>query len=152
LKITAWRVVKNEYAANAFDGEGARLFGGRWHSIGRAVIYTSATTSLGLLEQMVHAESAVLPFYAIFPVTFGSDLVETIDPVGLPQSWRSSPPPFELQRIGDKWAGSTRSCILEVPSVIVPHESIFMLNPNHPDFATVEIGEPISLDIDHRLA
>jgi RES domain-containing protein len=45
-----------------------------------------------------------------------------------------------------------RSCVLEVPSVIVPHESNFILNPGHPDFALLEIGEPIDLDIDQRLA
>lgn len=149
--MTAWRLVKDEYKANAFDGEGARLFGGRWHSIGRAVIYTSATTSLGLLEQMVHAESGVLPFYATFPVMFDIGLVEILDKHSLPSNWKSSPPPFELQRIGNDWVDSVRSCILEVPSVLVPHESNFILNPRHPDFTSIKIGEPIGLDIDQRL-
>ncbi len=151
MTITAWRVVKHEFVATAFDGEGARLFGGRWHSLGRAVVYTSASTSLGLLEQMVHAEKGLLPFYVTIPVTFDADLVEMIDPVKLPTSWQSSPPPYELQRIGDEWVDSMRSCILEVPSVIVPHESNFILNPKHPDFSSLEIGDPISLETDLRL-
>ena len=149
--ITAWRVVKREFAVAAFDGEGARLFGGRWHSIGRAVVYTSASTSLGLLEQMVHTEEDLLPFYLTIPVTFDAGLVETIDPVRLPWSWQSSPPPYELQQIGDEWVDSMQSCILEVPSVIVPHESNFILNPNHPDFASLEIGDPMALEVDSRL-
>ena len=149
--MTAWRVVKHEFAATAFDGEGARHFGGRWHILGRTVVYTSATTSLGLLEQIVHSGKRLLPFYIAIPVSFDADLVENIDPGSLPASWQSSPPPFELQQIGDEWANSMRSCILEVPSVIVPHESNFILNPKHPDFATVEIGEPIGFDIDQRL-
>ena len=144
-------MVKHEFVATAFDGEGARLFGGRWHGSGRAVVYTSATTSLGLLEQMVHAEKRLLPFYMAVPVIFDADLVENIDSGSLPASWQSSPPPFELQQIGDEWANSMRSCILEVPSVTVPHESNFILNPKHPDFGAIEIGEPIDLDIDHRL-
>ena len=152
MRITAWRVVKREFGANAFDGEGARLFGGRWHSPGRAVVYVSATTSLGLLEQLVHSEKRLRPFYFTIPVIFDDDLVEVIDVVGLPTSWTAFPAPFELQRIGDEWADSRRSCVLEVPSVIVPHESNFILNPRHPDFASIEIGDPISLDIDHRLA
>lgn len=151
MRYTAWRVVKREFAVSAFDGEGARLFGGRWHSSGRTVVYTSATTSLGLLEQMVHAESGVLPFYATIPVAFDVNLVEVIDPVRLPASWKSSPPPYELQRIGDEWFDSMRSCILEVPSVIVPHESNYILNPNHPNFGLLEVGEPISLETDLRL-
>jgi hypothetical protein len=36
--------------------------------------------------------------------------------------------------------------------VIVPHESNFILNPEHPDFPSLEIGDPIDLDIDQRLA
>ena len=151
MKIPAWRVVKHEFAATAFDGEGARLFGGRWHSSARAVVYASATTSLGLLEQLVHAENGLLPFYVTIPVTFDADLVEKFDPVKLPTSWQSSPPPYELQQIGDEWIDSMQSCILEVPSVIVAHESNFILNPKHPDFASIEIGEPIDLDIDQRL-
>ena len=151
MRFTAWRVVKHEFVATAFDGEGARLFGGRLHSYGRAVVYTSASASLGLLEQLVHAEKGILPFYLTIPVTFDADLVEMIDPVRIPTRWQSSPPPYELQQIGDEWVDSMRSCVLEVPSVIVPHESNFILNPKHPDFASIEIGDPIALEIDTRL-
>ena len=151
MTVTAWRVVKHEFVGTAFDGEGARLFGGRWHSSARAVVYTSATTSLGLLEQLVHADKGLLPFYVTIPVTFDPDLVEKVDSVKLPTSWRSSPPPYELQQLGDEWIDSMRSCVLEVPSVIVPHESNFMLNPNHPDFDSLEIGDPIRLETDYRL-
>jgi len=103
------------------------------------------------LEQLVHAEKGLLPFYLTIPVTFDADLVEMIEPVKLPMNWQSSPPPFELQRIGDEWFDSSRSCILEVPSVIVPHESNFVLNPKHPDFGSLEIGDPMGLEIDTRL-
>jgi RES domain-containing protein len=145
-------VAKREFAPNAFDGEGARLFGGRWHSSGCAVVYTSATTSLGLLEQLVHSEKRLRPFYLSIPVTFDDDLVETIDASRLPTSWTAYPPPFELQRIGNEWVESMRSCVLEVPSVIVPHESNYVLNPKHPEMASLEIGGPIDLEIDSRLA
>ena len=149
--ITSWRAVNEDYAARAFDGEGARVWGGRWNSAGRAVVYTSATTSLGLLEKMVHADSGLLPFYIAIPVTFEAVLVETVVPTRLPVGWRSLPAPLTLQRIGDDWVDSMRSCILEVPSVVVPHESNFILNPGHPDFGSLEIGDAISLEIDQRL-
>jgi len=149
--MTAWRVVKREFAANAFDGEGARLFGGRWHSPGRAVVYCSATTSLGLLEQLVHSEKRLRPYYHAIPVTFDADLMKKIDAVRLPASWTDYPPPFELQRLGNEWVDSMRSCILEVPSVIVPHESNFILNPKHPDFESLGIGTSVDLEIDSRL-
>jgi len=149
--ISSWRVVRQDFAAQAFDGEGARAWGGRWNSAGRAVVYTAATTSLGLLEKMVHADSGLLPLYLTIPVAFDVDLVERVDPGRLPAGWRSLPAPKELRQLGDNWFDSSRSCILEVPSVIVPHESNFILNPNHSDFASLEIGEPLGLDIDQRL-
>jgi RES domain-containing protein len=149
--VTSWRVVRENYATRAFDGEGARVWGGRWHSVGHAVVYTAASTSLGLLEKLVHTEEGVLPFYVTIPVTFDTDLVEIVKPQALPADWRSFPAPPELQQIGDSWVDSMRSCILQVPSVIVPHESNFILNPKHPEFASLEIGEPISLETDFRL-
>ena len=148
---TSWRVVRQEFAAQAFDGEGAREWGGRWNSAGRAVVYTSATTSLGLLEKMVHADDGLLPFYVSVSVTFDDNLVEVVGRERIPANWRSLPAPHKLQHIGDEWIDSMRSCILEVPSVIVPHESNFILNPKHPDFALLEIGESVDLEIDSRL-
>jgi RES domain-containing protein len=149
--ITSWRVVKRRFASEAFDGEGARISGGRWNSAGHAVVYTSATTSLGLLENLVHTKARLRPFYFAFPVSFDADLVESLEPGKLPADWRSLPAPSALQRIGNEWVDSMRSCILEVPSVIVPHESNFILNPRHRDFGLLEIGDPIGLDLDSRL-
>ena len=45
---SAWRLVKTKYLANAFDGEGARLSGGRWNSHGVSVVYVSQSLSLAL--------------------------------------------------------------------------------------------------------
>jgi len=151
LTITSWRVVSERFVSRAFEGEGARRAGGRWNGAGRAAVYTAATTSLGLLETLVHADLGLLPFYLAIPVAFNADLVEIVDMGKLPSDWNSVPAPRQLQRMGDDWLIAGRSCILEVPSVIVPHESNFILNPNHADFGLLEIGEPISLDIDQRL-
>jgi RES domain-containing protein len=151
LNLTAWRVVKQRFAAAAFDGEGARLFGGRWNSAGRPVVYTAATTSLALLEILVNADAGLLPHYVTIPVTFDERLVERVAPEDLPEDWRTYPAPFALKRIGDAWLDSARSCALRVPSAVVPHESNYLLNPTHGDFASVLFGEPITLESDTRL-
>jgi len=103
------------------------------------------------LETLVHADLSLLPFYLAIPVTFNAGLVETVDLEELHSNWNSVPAPRQVQRRGDDWLIAGRSCILEVPSVIVPHESNFILNPNHADFGLLEIGEPVGLDIDQRL-
>ena len=36
LMVTSWRVVREDFATRAFDGEGARVWGGRWNSAGRS--------------------------------------------------------------------------------------------------------------------
>ncbi|MBI5171468.1 MAG: RES domain-containing protein [Candidatus Melainabacteria bacterium] len=43
------------------DGEGARLFGGRWNSPGLPAIYTSSHLSLAALELLVHLNFDNLP-------------------------------------------------------------------------------------------
>ncbi len=151
MRITSWRVTAAKFADRAFDGEGARLAGGRWNSPGRRAVYTSATTSLALLETLVHADLGLLPFYVAIPVSFEARLVTTLKADDLPPDWRALPIPVEVQRIGSDWLDSGRSCVLQIPSVVVPHESNYLLNPAHPDFAALAIGEPIRLDTDPRL-
>ena len=149
---TGWRIVKSRYASTAFDGEGARLYGGRWNSPGTRMVYTSSTISLAVLEVLVHLqEASILSSYSLISAGFDDALVERLDRSLLPDGWRSYPAPSELQRIGDEWVRRQRSAVLEVPSVIVERESNYLLNPAHPDFSSVVIGEPEPFTFDERL-
>jgi len=49
VTLTAWRITKREHTRNAFTGEGAREFGGRWNHPGTAVVYTAQSQSLAAL-------------------------------------------------------------------------------------------------------
>ena len=55
------------------------------------------------------------------------------------------------QSIGDRWLESARSAVLRVPSVVVPAESNYLLNPHHADFDRIEIAAPEVLRVDPRL-
>jgi len=147
----AWRIVKETYAATAFDGEGARRFGGRWNSQGPRVVYTSATLSLAALENLVHLNPPVAFRYAAIPVEFDEALVEAIAAAGLPADWREEPPPPSSMEIGDRWAKEARSAVLELPNIIIPTESNYLLNPAHPDFKRITIGKPMPFSVDPRL-
>ena len=57
MDIISYRVVKEKYLDSAFDGEGARLYGGRWNSKGVPVVYTSDSLALCSLELFVHLPS-----------------------------------------------------------------------------------------------
>lgn len=149
---TAWRIVKSRYAGSTFDGEGARLYGGRWNSPGTAVVYAAQHKSLAILEILVHVEkTSVLPAYSLVRASFEEDLIEALDRSGLPESWREYPASEELKAIGDRWVRERRSAVLALPSVIVEEESNYLINPGHPDSGAIRIGDPEPFEFDSRL-
>ncbi len=152
MTVTAWRIVKAKHASTAFTGEGAKAAGGRWNSRGVAMIYTAGSISLAMLEMLVHVRSQeLLRRYVMFEVTFEETLVKKLSAKDLPRNWRLSPPPGSLQRMGDVWVGSRETPVLRVPSAIVPTEWNFLLNPNHPDFRGLAIGQKQPVRFDPRL-
>ncbi len=152
MTVRAWRIVKAKHAAAAFTGEGARLAGGRWNSPGTPVVYLSGSASLAMLETLVHLQSReLLKRYVLFEALFDERLVTAIEGKALPRTWRGSPPPAAVQRIGDDWFAQCRSAVLRVPSVIVPGEWNYLLNPSHPEFAAITIGPKTPVRLDPRL-
>ena len=148
----AWRIVKSRYARTAFDGEGSRLYGGRWTPVGVPAVYLSSTLALATLELLVHlGDVRPLSAYVTFELAVPDELVSGVDIASLPQGWIDYPAPASLQQIGEEWARSRRTVTLRVPSAIVPVEHNFVLNPEHPDMARVTIGDPRPFDMDPRL-
>lgn len=151
MSIVAWRIVKQKHAKNAFNGEGARRYGGRWNSKGTAVVYTAQSQSLAALEIMVHAEfPELLEHYVAIPVTIEDSFVQKVDVATLPKDWRAYPASRAVRAIGDDWAASGTSVVLQVPSVVIPSESNFLLNPAHREFAKLKIGEASAFEFDPR--
>lgn len=146
----AWRIVKEKHAATAFSGEGASRTGGRWNSRGVWVVYTSGTRSLAALETLVHLNPPVLFRYVTIRVEFDDALIEKFAP-NLPADWQEEPPPPSTREIGDLWVKQTRSVVLELPSVIIPGEANYLLNPAHPDFRKLSIARPEPFAFDPRL-
>ena len=70
---------------------------------------------------------------------------------GLPLDWREYPAPESLQNIGRDWAQGQQTDVLCVPSVIIPVEYNYLLNPLHPDFDAVVIHHPKPFSLDRRL-
>lgn len=147
----AWRIVQAKQAPTAFSGEGAAKYGGRWNSQGRAVVYASATISLAALETLVHLVPPVLLRYVVFRIDFDDALVEKVEAGSLSRGWKAEPPAKPSQAIGDSWVRQGRTAVLEVPSIIVPSESNYLLNPSHPDFKKISIGKPKAFAFDPRL-
>ena len=151
MTVTAWRIVKTRHEANAFDGEGGRVEGGRWNSPGTPVVYTSQSAALAALEMLVHlGRGSILTAYVLIPCTF-EQLVSRLDRKRLPINWRSYPAPPELQLIGDEWIKGGTSGVLQVPSAVIETDVNYLLNPHHRDFQGVRVMDPQPIAFDLRL-
>lgn len=143
--MRAWRLATTLHAP--LTGEGAALRGGRWNSVGTAVVYASAHLSLALVELLGHLDSLDLPGnLAACEIGFPDGMLETLRLRELPRGWRDD---LRFTRaIGDGWVESNRSLALAVPSAIVPAEPNVLLNPGNVGFARVEVltREPFQLD------
>ena len=150
--IRGWRLVKSAHREAAFDGEGARRFGGRWNSPGTRVVYVAESRALAALELLVHLHrSEILAAYCIIPVDIPEQLVSVVRPEELPPTWREYPSPAANKAVGDSWAVELASAVLAVPSAVVEGEAIFLLNPNHPQFRDIIIGNAEPFAYDERL-
>ena len=151
-ELIGWRVVKDNHARTAFSGEGARAYGGRWNSLGVRVVYCSEHLSLATLEILVH----ILPVmmrdkFRAYRVRFDERLVTDLPTKKLPKGWDAQPPTAASQHVGDEWIKSGRSVVLALPTVLVPMERTFLLNPKHPDFGKIEIKDMGAFSLDPRL-
>ncbi len=150
--MIVWRICPARDARAAFDGEGARRYGGRWNRKGTAVVYTSSALSLAALELFVHVEpgQAPRPLWS-FRATVPDAEVEALEPSRLPRTWRDFPAPEATQEIGSRWAERAASVALSVPSAVVPGERNVLLNPLHPRFRSVRVGDPAPFSFDPRM-
>ncbi len=149
--MRVWRLCRRKHAA--FDGEGARLAGGRWNRKGTAVVYVSETLSLAALEYLVHLDIALAPDDLVAaPAEIPDALpVTRLEAADLPRGWRRYPAPEALGELGTAWASARRTAVLSVPSAVVPQERNLILNPAHPDFPKIRPHPPERFSFDPRL-
>ncbi len=149
MEITSYRLVKKKHAHRALDGEGARLYGGRWNSQGVSVVYTSDSLALCCLEIFVNLPSYdLLKDFVYIKLSFDEKFVQDVD---LHDGWNDRPVSKVSQRIGDRWIQEQGSAVLRLPNVIIPEGNNYLINFNHPDSNQIKIEEPISLVFDSRL-
>jgi RES domain-containing protein len=106
-------------------------------------------SSARVLVRILRAKDLAL--YLLIEARVPEELIETYRREDLPQDWNALPESKSTREIGTKWAIEKCSAVLGVPSVVVPTELDFLLNPEHPDFAKIEIGNPKPVGWDARL-
>jgi RES domain-containing protein len=136
--MRVWRVCRRPFAD--LSGEGARLYGGRWNSPGRAMVYAAETAALAVLEMRVHLDLdwRVLPDDYVLMAIETNDLVdETL-----------AETPADPRAAGDAWLASGRSALLRAPSFIVPESANVLINPAHREAARLAVASirPFAFD------
>lgn len=128
-----WRIARAAFAE--LDGEGARLYGGRWNSEGLGVVYLSTSLALAALEYLVHVEVSMVPSDLISVELEVPDRVsrERVEVSALPEDWNTSSDHPICVDMGNAWVGQGQSCLLFVPSAVIPNSWNVLLNPLHPD-------------------
>ncbi len=150
--MKVWRICRACFAAEAFAGDGARRFGGRWNSPGVAMVYTSPSLALAAIELFVHLEPNQQPddLVAIAATLPGGEPGRRLRMEELPQRWWSDD--FEpLCALGDRWIQEQSSLALEVPSAALRMEWNVLLNPLHPAMGKIKVEKPQPFRFDARM-
>jgi RES domain-containing protein len=130
-----YRLTRKIHAPEAWSGNGAKQYGGRWNHKGNAAIYVSTSIALASLEMLVHTlKESLLREYRLFSIELPENDIEYLEKSYLPADWRDDPAPFSTMDIGTGWLEDGESIALIIPSCIIPHENNAILNPHHPGF------------------
>jgi RES domain-containing protein len=147
--ISAFRLSTARFSANS--GVGAALYGGRWNAVGTEAIYAAESTSLAVLEVLVH--------FSVLPADFVMTEIRIPETVSilrvnedeLPLGWDREIPIAATQELGTRWVREGRSAVLSVPSSIVAPERNFVFNSAHPSFLLLKFLAPVPFGFDSRL-
>jgi RES domain-containing protein len=145
--VKLWRISRRAFFN--LDGEGARLYGGRWNSEGLTVVYLSTSFPLAVLEYLVHVDIKTAPSDLIrieVDVPDATSRAE-VSLKELPADWNATSDHPSCVDAGDAWIRGGSTCLLFVPSAVVPTDLNVLMNPVHPDAKLVRAKtEPFILD------
>lgn len=148
-----YRIVQENRADSAFDGEGARLYGGRWNSPGVPAVYLAESRALAALEILVHAPREALRLnWIVIELEVPDSLIDRVPASKLPGSWRLQPSSQQAQAFGTRWLRDFRNLALLLPSIVIPEENSLLLNPKDPAMSGMKPGKHKPFSFDPRLA
>jgi RES domain-containing protein len=149
MSMTLWRI--SEHAD--LSGAGGKVGSGRWHLLGRPIVYLAESPAGAMLERLVHLidnEGGTLPrSYQLLEVWVPGGLeMSTLD-ISFRGDWRDHPE-FTQAR-GTAWLQAGMTPLARVPSAIVPRTWNCLLNPEHHGAAQIKIVSQSRERFDNRL-
>jgi RES domain-containing protein len=148
--MKVYRLTPKKYATD-LSGMGAKLYGGRWNSVGVSMLYTSENLSLSILENIVHINNpAFLPtFQAIIIEIPDSFKAYSVD--DFLDNWREQDAFGSLRKLTEDFVEKRKFLAMKVPSAIIDIEYNFLINPQHSLFKEVKIVNQQEFSFDQRL-
>lgn len=146
-----WRIAHRRYALDKHCA-GTAMYGGRWNPIGLPALYCGGSVAITSLEKLVHLGSNPFPPLMLVAVDL-PDACAVFEPDinTLPDGWATLPTSASAQSFGGAWLRRSDTLAMKIPSVIVPEESNFVINPLHPDYAQVQLTALRPFSFDRRL-
>jgi RES domain-containing protein len=142
-----WRVSRHR----DLTGAGGLRAPGRWHERGLPVVYLAESPAGALLEACVHTSANdIPPHYRLLGIAVGGTVsLEHLDTSAFARDWIERLE--RTQEIGTKWLREQRSCLLRIPSALVPATFNVMLNPLHGDASRLRIEFSTKYPFDPRI-
>jgi RES domain-containing protein len=138
-----WRI--SEFVQ--LDGVGGLIEPGRWHSMGRPIIYAADSSALAMLEVLVHLETdMILPRFQLLRIEGAADLDFDVWDKPLKAGGEVA-----TRAWGDNWLKNDRTALARVPSIIAPGGFNWLINPLHHDINRITVAAKGRYPWDKRL-
>jgi len=149
--MLVYRIERQLYLNEILNGRGAALSqGNRWNSLHTAMVYTSGSRSLAILEVLTRIDLFTdLPEDRLLVELEipNSLFIEKLEIQTLPKNWNNFPPNKTTQGLGDTFIRKASIPILQVPSSLVKGEFNFLINPTFAGVSNIQIISTEPLDL-----
>lgn len=116
------------------------------------MLYTSQSASLALLEILAHfPQGKILMPLSLITISIHSDFIFEPEISILPSNWQAFPCPEESQEFGSGFLREGKHAIVRLPSVLMPKDFNYLINPEHKGISGIEIIQVDTFFPDNRL-
>ena len=139
-----WRLYRAAHGPG-LDGAGGLYAAGRWHRLGRRVVYFGASAAIVVLEKLAHVDPEALPGDLLLWRFAGDPSVESVaEPLDIRDL-------MACRARGERFLESGRACALRLSSAVLPEETNYLVNAAHPEAAGIRLISARSFAFDERL-
>lgn len=136
------------------DGSGGLFAASRWNLQGTRMVYLASSPSLCVLETLAHVNPTEFGERKLLELDLPETSIEDVSEALFIQLLRDAPKgdlEQTTREYGSRWAKEKRSLLLRVPSIVVPLEKNFLLNPLHNLSGAVRVVNEDIIRLDRRI-